>query len=137
MKNKQIEAVFNKYWEEINYEGADTAIIDYKYKDSIINDLLLLLNKQYNLKLKTNIMKTHYLKSTKFNKKISTAIKITEKGVLYVTQNSIEIDELTFSDLDLEYAWYQENIVKEECTKEEFDNFFIDAVREINELSKL
>jgi uncharacterized membrane protein len=78
-----------------------------------------------------------YLKTTKHNTKISTASKITEKGILYVTQSSIEIDALSLDTLEDERKWYIEKLGAETATQQEFDQFYIDAVRNINEISKL
>jgi len=81
-------------------------------------------------------MEITYLKTTGLANKINTAIKITPKGVLYVTSIEISIDELTDS-MESEVVWYKKEFNTEHCTKEEFDNFYIDTVKNINELSKL
>ena len=82
-------------------------------------------------------MKIVYLKTEKpLNKGISTAIKITPNGVLYVTDVEISIDEITGS-IESEIGFYKKEFNTVDCTKAEFDNFYIDTVKNINELSKL
>lgn len=77
-----------------------------------------------------------YLKTVKLANEISTSIKITPNGVLYVTEEEISTSELTDS-MTAEIAWYRKEFNVVDCTKAEFDNFYIDTVASINEISKL
>jgi len=79
-----------------------------------------------------------YLKTVKLANNIASAIKITEKGVLYVTEIEISISEQDETETMEEIvAWYRKEFNVEDCSKADFDAFYIDAVKNINELSKL
>ena len=78
-----------------------------------------------------------YLKTMKPTGELSTVIKITEAGVLYVNQKSIERDERVLDSIDSEYEWYVDTLSAKESTKKEFDEFYIETVKHINELSNI
>ncbi len=78
-----------------------------------------------------------YLKTVKAGGELTSSIKITKDGILVVELIGISIDGATLDTLHDEIEWYKRECNYKECTKQEFDNFYIEAVRNINELSKL
>lgn len=80
-------------------------------------------------------MEIIYLKTNmELIKKTTSVIKITDRGILTVSDNSIDVEERSW-DLKKESDWHKKELNAVSSTKEEFDSFYIQTVKYINELS--
>ena len=85
-------------------------------------------------------MKTTYLKRMleyPNRKGIQAVVKITNKQALHCCSNSIEVDGADLDDTDEYWITFYESLRYIDATKEEFDTMLIEAVKLINELSKI
>ena len=70
-------------------------------------------------------------------KGIQAVVKIADKQALHCYNNSIEVDGSDLDDTNEHWISFYQGLGYIDATKEEFDTMLIEAVKLINELSKL
>ena len=80
-------------------------------------------------------METTYLKNnvTPF-RKVYEWVKITEKNVITIWDNKVEIEDLD-ETIEECVEWHTDKLDMCECTQQEFDEQFIETVKLINSIS--
>lgn len=78
-------------------------------------------------------MKTHYLKNVKKHPFTDIYIMITDKKNVEVSYTMIRVEKSN-ENIEFEIGWHKKHLDMVDCSKEEFDKFYIEIAQDLNKV---